>query len=253
MTTKYSVVDGSIAYVSPIVREHDPEHHIYMETPRTPKNLTGTVPHAIPRGHVAPLQNETAYLRQHQRTASPFGHMERPSPVQMSPQEKMEESGSEYLPICDLLFNIVSLIIYFGGVIFEWITIYVLFREGNQWYIPMIACVLLASFLSQVLSVRWFVRRDAEEISDVNWSSPGNLGILMTHALQSGIYWRYLRLFVPVNFLTVKHEVGTLCILRMVHAFTDSAPMLLIQVIIILLKLLPFPVMTRVQTCLISP
>ena len=229
MTTKYSVVDGSIAYVSPIVREQigdgNPEQHIYMETPRTPKNA---LPSHGTRGHVPLLSPDASYILQHQRAKSP--NLER------SPQnEKLEKclsggSGSEYLPICDLLFNVVSLIIYFGGVIFEWISIFVLFQEGNAWYIPMMACVVGASFLSQILSVRWFVRRDAQEISDIDWSSPGSLGILITHALQAGIYWRYLRLFVPVNFMTVKHQVATLCILRMVHAFADSAPLLLIQV-----------------------
>lgn len=44
-----------------------------------------------------------------------------------------------------------------------------------------------------------------------------------------GVLWRYGKLFVPVDLRYVKHEVRDLCMLRLVHAFCEAAPMLLLQ------------------------
>lgn len=44
-----------------------------------------------------------------------------------------------------------------------------------------------------------------------------------------GVLWRYAKLFVPVDLRYVKHEVRDLCMLRLVHAFCEAAPMLLLQ------------------------
>lgn len=44
-----------------------------------------------------------------------------------------------------------------------------------------------------------------------------------------GLLWRYAKLFVPVDLRHVKHEVRDLCMLRLVHAFCEAAPMLLLQ------------------------
>lgn len=60
--------------------------------------------------------------------------------------------------------------------------------------------------------------------------SPTSLPILSLHILQVGILWRYCLLFLPVNLLTVKMAVRDLCMLRMVHAFIQAGPMLLMQV-----------------------
>lgn len=49
------------------------------------------------------------------------------------------------------------------------------------------------------------------------------------HGAQLGIFWRYAKLFVPVDLRFVKHEVRDLCILRLIHAFCEAVPMLLIQ------------------------
>ncbi|RWS31680.1 XK-related protein 6-like protein [Leptotrombidium deliense] len=45
-----------------------------------------------------------------------------------------------------------------------------------------------------------------------------------------------LALFIPVDLSSVKHEVRDLCLLRMIHAFCEAAPMLLIQVYLIWCK-----------------
>ena len=49
-----------------------------------------------------------------------------------------------------------------------------------------------------------------------------------------GVIWRYAKLFVPVDLRYVKHEVRDLCILRLIHAFSQAAPMLIIQCYILM-------------------
>lgn len=58
--------------------------------------------------------------------------------------------------------------------------------------------------------------------------------VIGLHCCQLGIFWRYAKLFVPVDLRIVKHEVRDLCILRLIHAFCEAAPMLLIQCYILM-------------------
>lgn len=53
--------------------------------------------------------------------------------------------------------------------------------------------------------------------------------IIALHLSQMGVLWRYAKLFVPVDLRNVKNEVRDLCMLRLVHAFCEAAPMLLLQ------------------------
>lgn len=53
--------------------------------------------------------------------------------------------------------------------------------------------------------------------------------VIGMHVSQMGVLWRYAKLFVPVDLRYVKHEVRDLCILRLIHAFCEAAPMLLLQ------------------------
>ena len=53
--------------------------------------------------------------------------------------------------------------------------------------------------------------------------------VIALHCSQMGVLWRYAKLFVPVDLRNVKHEVRDLCMLRLVHAFCEAAPMLLLQ------------------------
>lgn len=53
--------------------------------------------------------------------------------------------------------------------------------------------------------------------------------VIGMHVSQMGVLWRYSKLFVPVDLRYVKHEVRDLCILRLIHAFCEAAPMLLLQ------------------------
>lgn len=56
------------------------------------------------------------------------------------------------------------------------------------------------------------------------------------HLMGVGVLWRYFKLFIPVDLRIVKHEVRDLCMLRLVHAFVEAAPMLLVQLYLIWLK-----------------
>lgn len=205
----------------------------------------------------------------------------------------------QFLPLCDLLFNIISLTGYFCDIVFDLVTIYSVYTSNEdheyQWFVPMLLLVLCSSLISQYLSFKWYIRwkinDDGSVIGvtgeavatqhDTSRSSAGgggggelvphevnhsvtcksvdhstdhtvssspvsswfililinnwipslyNIIILTVHVLQLGVLWRYFRLFVPVNLHTVKYEVRDLCMLRMVHAFCEAAPMLLIQV-----------------------
>ena len=200
----------------------------------------------------------------------------------------------EFLPLCDLLFNAISLIVYFTDVLFDIIIIRSLRNSSQEslsyfWWKPMLFFLLLSLVSSQYLSFKWFLRTkrmmkhncvDGDERrnfkssqrrmrrgsdtngikSAVNCCLEITLGfdddedqhhkegiypfnhswksklLFATHLLELGVLLRYLRLFIPVNLLTVKHEVRDLCMLRMVHAFAQAAPMLLIQVRILMMN-----------------
>lgn len=58
--------------------------------------------------------------------------------------------------------------------------------------------------------------------------------VITLHCTQLGVLWRYAKLFVPVNLRHVKHEVRDLCMLRLLHAFCEAAPMLLLQLYILI-------------------
>lgn len=67
-------------------------------------------------------------------------------------------------------------------------------------------------------------------------SAPKSFGrycVIVLHCTQLGVLWRYAKLFVPVDLRHVKHEVRDLCMLRLVHAFCEAAPMLLLQLYIL--------------------
>lgn len=57
--------------------------------------------------------------------------------------------------------------------------------------------------------------------------------VIGLHCCQMGILWRYAKLFVPVDLRHVKHEVRDLCMLRLVHAFCEAAPLLLLKLYIL--------------------
>ncbi len=160
--------------------------------------------------------------------------------------------AQEFLPLCDVLFNIISMASYFCDVVFDVITAYTLYQQ-QQWVWLCLAVVFIASSLviSQILSAKWFLQRHSSNTSSPA-SSAGeaaasgsvsespkevNRGALVgMHLVGIGVLWRYFKLFIPVDLRIVKHEVRDLCMLRLTHAFVEAAPMLLVQLYLIWLK-----------------
>ena len=162
----------------------------------------------------------------------------------------------EFLPLCDLLFNIISLAAYFCDVVFDSVTAYTLYLNDQiLWMVVALILILTSATLSQLLSYKWYLRErryseqslrlqraaqanNAQNENNNNIMSNRNspyelrspFTLAITHILFGGVLLRYFKLFVPVNLSTVKREVRDLCVLRMVHGFCEAAPMLLLQV-----------------------
>jgi len=140
----------------------------------------------------------------------------------------------QLLPLCDVLFNIISLASYFCHVVFDLVMAYALLERGyTLWFGTSLFFVGLSFLVGQAVSLRWYLRsvKAKEESSEgpfppAPWSRSA---VVLLHLLQMGVLWRYFKLFVPVDLRFVKYEVRDLCLLRLVHAFTQAAPLLLLQ------------------------
>ena len=145
--------------------------------------------------------------------------------------------AQEFLPLCDVLFNIISLASYFCDVVFDVVTIYTLYdNEQFVWFAVALSCVLVSLFASQMCSFVWYFNkvRRGQAPQDCH------IGLMvLLHVLQGGVLFRYFKLFIPVDLRHVKNEVRDLCMLRLVHAFCEAAPMLLLQLYLIWLKSSP--------------
>ena len=144
--------------------------------------------------------------------------------------------SQEFLPLCDVLFNIISMASYFCDVVFDVITAYTLYEQGDYIWLSLSVMFIASSLIiSQLLSAKWFLQRHSscatDEGKDVNKGS-----LITMHLMGMGVLWRYFKLFIPVDLRIVKHEVRDLCMLRLVHAFIEAAPMLLVQLYLIWLK-----------------
>ncbi|KOB57618.1 XK-related protein, partial [Operophtera brumata] len=118
---------------------------------------------------------------------------------------------AEFLPLCDVLFNVISLAGYFCDVVFDVVMGYALLERGYKGTSAAAISIVVTSLL----------------ISQRKGRAPWLP--LALHCLQLGVLWRYARLLVPLELRRVKHQVRDLCMLRLVHAFCEAAPMLLLQ------------------------
>ncbi|XP_065167272.1 XK-related protein 7-like [Atheta coriaria] len=151
---------------------------------------------------------------------------------------------SEFLPLCDLLFNVVSLAAYFCDCVFDLLMVYSLYDKGL--YSTCVHCLLAivtTSLIIQSLSLYWYNLKLKQKLQDeeqdgakqVERRAPDDkqkwrtAAICVLHIFQLGVVWRYAKLLAPVKLKNVKEEVRDLCILRLIHAFLQAAPMLLLQ------------------------
>lgn len=131
--------------------------------------------------------------------------------------------GQELLPLCDVLFNIISLASYFCDIVFDVMVAYTLLAHHQLvWFSVALTSILGSLLVSQGLSLYWYLQRGAKAKA-CRW------GVLLFHAFQAGVLWRYFKLLLPVHLSRVKQDVADLCLLRLVHGFGQAAPMLLLQ------------------------
>lgn len=208
----------------------------------------------------------------------------------------------EFLPLCDVLFNIISLASYFCDVVFDFAMVYALahqtiappilfplsitfivtsllisqvgifVNELKKIRIPYVVFIfVIFLFPRQIVSLRWYLwgargKLTKNTLDDCDVSPVKKIGnwtvgcVLLLHSTQIGVLWRYFKLFIPVNLTYVKHEasvivrkrfsigyfshfyiinflffqVRELCVLRLIHAFCEAAPMLLLQLYVLL-------------------
>ncbi|KAL1115094.1 hypothetical protein AAG570_007125 [Ranatra chinensis] len=142
---------------------------------------------------------------------------------------------NEFLPLCDVLFNIISLASYFCDIVFDLVMGYALMERGRTfWFIVTLMFVALSLTISQVVSLRWYLHGSAGGGSGALVKRLGRAGVVALHCAQLGVLWRYFKLFLPCDLRFVKYEVRDLCMLRLVHAFCQAAPMLLVQLYLLM-------------------
>ena len=134
--------------------------------------------------------------------------------------------GVEFLPICDVLFNVVSLASYFCDVVFDIIATYTFFTSGHRpWFWISLLSILTSLLTCQILSAKWMLKQERYR----NMSRRKFAVLTVIHALGGGMIWRYSLLFAPIQLDHVKQEMRNLCVLRMIHGFAESMTLLLIQ------------------------
>lgn len=157
--------------------------------------------------------------------------------------QQQQQHQHEFLPLCDVLFNIISLASYFCDVVFDLAMGYALAHHAAapSCFFPLsLTFVITSLVVSQVISVRWYLWGARGRLATTGTASTadGNIQkkggwivgcVLVLHSMQVGVLWRYFKLFIPVDLAYVKHEVRELCVLRLIHAFCEAAPMLLLQ------------------------
>lgn len=132
---------------------------------------------------------------------------------------------AEFLPLCDLLFNIVSLAAYFCDVVFDLLLVYALYEGGsNVTFAQTLTTIVLSTLIVQTISLHWYLKE--KENNNKNCTRHT---IVLIHCCQLGVLWRYARLLMPVRLNRVKVQVRDLCVLRLIHGFIQAAPMLLLQ------------------------
>ena len=134
--------------------------------------------------------------------------------------------GLEFLPICDVLFNVVSLASYFCDVVFDIIATYTFFVTAHTaWGWISLISIVTSLVTCQVLSAKWMLKQERYR----NMSRRKFSILTLIHALGGGMIWRYSLLFAPIQLDHVKQEMRNLCVLRMIHGFAESMTLLLIQ------------------------
>ncbi|KAL0276641.1 UNVERIFIED_CONTAM: hypothetical protein PYX00_004171 [Menopon gallinae] len=140
-------------------------------------------------------------------------------------------ANNEFLPLCDVLFNIISLLWYFCNIVFDLVLSYALYKHHRYvWFSACLSFIILSLIVNQIVSLRCYLKTsDCQHKLETKPVNYRRYLVVIIHVALCGVLWRYLKLFVPVDVRYVKHEVRDLCVLRLIHAFCEAAPLLLIQ------------------------
>ena len=135
----------------------------------------------------------------------------------------------DFLPVCDLLFNFISVATYFCDVAFDMIVAYALYQSESTVYLVLVCGFIFVSLLlTQTFSLRSYYRQEHDS-SQLHW-----LFVMASHFLCCGVFWRYGRLLLaPIDISVVKNEMSCLSVLRIVHAYVQCVPNLLIKTYLI--------------------
>lgn len=210
------------------------------------------------------------------------GYYLHPAPTNNLPNncQPLSASGQikvpEFLPICDLMFNLISMIIYFCENVFDILALIALYYHVPTKIWALIGAVSLfsANFTCQYLSFRWLYKtkyenckrkQEAQEeleneedcgrryynrmganmrnyqCGSCSWIPNGIAEVQLSffisivldavsHVLCLGFLIRYIKLVIPVKDTTkVKKEARDLSMLRIIHAFMQSVPLVFLQ------------------------
>lgn len=98
----------------------------------------------------------------------------------------------EFLPLCDVLFNIISLAAYFCDIVFDVVMGYALYSHGR--YVPFGLTMLFvgaSATVEQTMSLRWYLA--AARAVDAKSTVADRLkrtAVQTMHFVQLGVLWR---------------------------------------------------------------
>ena len=159
----------------------------------------------------------------------------------------------DFLPVCDLLFNFVSVTFYFCDIAFDILVLKECYElaafEGEKnednvrivsnVVVPLVTVMMISLFTSQIVSLKWYIEDSANRKRTLSDLSVKDWLVFLVHLFQCSVLWRYTKLLIkPLALRNVKSEMRNLCILRMIHSLCQSIFFLLIQGHLVLTKLL---------------
>ena len=118
------------------------------------------------------------------------------------------------------VYVVISLLTYVTEISINLTASYVLFdRHDYLWFSLTLGLVLVTVFVTQLISALWISRDASRWTRYASW---------LFHVVQLGVVWRHCQLGLMRNIDDKKREVSELCLLRAIHAFCSSVPLLLL-------------------------
>lgn len=124
------------------------------------------------------------------------------------------------LPICDLLFCFVSLILLIAETICIVLTILYFYNFGEflSYFAIIVAVYAFGSLAVNGLSIFWYLKTESQTFRSVD------LGLhLCLHVFQLSLFWRYIILLRRIRLDTAKLLICELCSLRAMHSVLISS------------------------------